>query len=222
VARPRWLLDHDLDCNSCHTSPPADHYDGPCTPCHVEANADGTALVPGPMHANGRVDLGDGSGGCGACHGAGDDPWPRTGAHQAHAHPSDALAVACADCHQVPMRVEDAGHLDHVPGAEVTLGARASARGATPVREGTTCREVACHGAGLAGGLAPPPVWTDTDGTSSRCGACHAVPPPPPHTRDEGCSAVTCHGGYVTPDGHLSELGRSVHTDGVINLWSAR
>jgi predicted CxxxxCH...CXXCH cytochrome family protein len=222
VPEPRWQLDRGLDCGSCHASPPADHYAGTCSTCHAEANDDGTALVRGPLHANGIVDLGDGSGTCAACHGEGDDPSPSTGAHLAHAHPRDSLEVGCDACHAVPERVTDAGHLDEVPGAEVSFGARATARGAMPSREGRTCRELACHGAGLGGGTHTTPRWDDESGLAARCGACHATPPPAPHTTSEGCSAISCHGGYSTVDRGVSALGRTVHGDGAIDLWSGR
>jgi predicted CxxxxCH...CXXCH cytochrome family protein len=222
---PRWFLDEDLGCGSCHASPPADHYEGTCDRCHAEANAEGTALTPlpgGALHANGRVDLGDGSGTCGACHGEGDDPRPDQGAHGAHASPALAAPMGCAECHTVPETADAPGHLDRVPGAEVTFGARAAARGATPTFEGTSCREVACHGAGLGGGTHVTPDWYGTDGAAARCGACHGAPPPAPHPESEGCSALTCHGGYVTGAGGVSELGRTVHTDGVVDLWRDR
>lgn len=226
VPAPRWQLDRDLDCGSCHASPPSAHYPGECTLCHAEASADGTSLVvPAEgirLHANGRVDLGDGTGGCGACHGSGEDPMPASGAHAAHASPRDSLAVGCAECHRVPEQVEDPGHLDEVLGAEVVLGARAAARGAVPVREGPGCREIACHGAGLGGGRAVTPSWYATDGAASRCGSCHGLPPPAPHPDDDGCSATICHGGYTTIGPGVSALGREVHGDGAIDLWSAR
>ncbi len=222
VPSPRWQLDRDLDCGSCHASPPTGHFAGACSTCHAEANADGTSLVPGPLHANGIVDLGDGSGTCAACHGEGEDPAPVSGAHLAHAHPRDALEVGCESCHVVPERVEDAGHLDDLPGAEVVFGERALARGAAPSRDAGGCRDVACHGAALGGGTLTTPRWDDTSGNAARCGACHSTPPPAPHTTQEGCSAIACHGGYSTADRGVSALGRTVHGDGAIDLWEER
>jgi hypothetical protein len=51
-----------MGCNDCHGAPPVAHPAGPCTNCHSEANANGTALTPGPLHLNGRIDFGDGTG----------------------------------------------------------------------------------------------------------------------------------------------------------------
>jgi hypothetical protein len=112
--RPRlaWTDRGPLGCNDCHSSPPAAHFPGPCTSCHREANANGTALTNASLHINGRTDLGDGSGKCGACHGQGDSPWPTTGAHAAHRNPKLAGDIACDSCHTVPAAIDAPGHLD--------------------------------------------------------------------------------------------------------------
>lgn len=218
---PTWQPNAGLTCSSCHQSPPADHYAGTCDACHREASPAGDALLPGPLHANGVVDLGDGSGGCGACHGAGDDPTPSSGSHAAHAHPALASTLECASCHVVPTDVHDAGHLDHTLGAEVSFGALASARGAMPTLAADgSCADVACHGSGLAGGTWTTPRWGDTSGLAARCGACHGVPPPAPHTSSTSCSAVRCHGGYVAPGPTLTTEGIAVHVNGTVDLWS--
>lgn len=216
---PRWQAGAGLDCASCHQSPPEDHYPGACSSCHAEADAEGTALVPGPLHANGVVDLGDGSGGCGACHGEGEDPTPASGAHAAHALPSSAAPIGCEACHVVPDSVDAPGHLDDVPGAEVRFGERAHARGASPRYEAGTCRDVACHGAGLGGGSVSAPRWHGDEAIAGRCGACHGLPPPAPHPDRAGCSTLGCHGAYATPGPGVSELGRTVHVDGEVDLW---
>jgi predicted CxxxxCH...CXXCH cytochrome family protein len=181
----------------------------------------GDTLIPGPLHANGVVDLGDGSGGCGACHGHGDDPTPATGSHPSHARPSLASPFACASCHVVPTHVSDAGHLDHTLAAEITFGALASARGASPTHAADgTCSDVACHGSGLGGGTWLTPRWGDASGLAARCGACHSVPPPPPHTSSSSCSATTCQGGYVAPGPVLTTEGIAVHVNGTVDLWT--
>jgi hypothetical protein len=60
--RPLWTDPKPMGCNDCHGAPPVAHPAGPCTNCHSEANANGTALTPGPLHLNGRIDFGDGTG----------------------------------------------------------------------------------------------------------------------------------------------------------------
>ncbi|HBQ16867.1 MAG TPA: hypothetical protein DEF51_38960 [Myxococcales bacterium] len=217
---PSWEQDLELDCASCHLSPPELHYAGGCDDCHAESNADGTALVPGPLHANGRVDLGDGSGGCGACHGRGDDPWPRSGAHPAHRAPDLSAPVACAECHAVPTAVDDAGHLDQTRAAEVVFGPVASARGTEPAAAGGRCADVACHGAGLAGGTAVTPT-REGGAALGECGACHGLPPPAPHPVSGTCGATLCHGGLAAPGPGLTAAGRAVHVNGDVDPWGA-
>ncbi len=228
LPKPPWNEAADLTCNACHQSPPPEHYAGACDRCHAEASATGDALRPGPLHINGKVDLGDGSEGCGACHGQGDDPWPGSGAHQIHRTPLRSLAVPCAECHLVPGNVFDAGHLDGDTRAELRFGVRAQARESSPRYEPGSgrCADVACHGAGLGGGDSKEPDWNagagQQDGDSIECGACHGAPPPAPHTSDASCASALCHGGYATPGPDVSVLGRGVHTDGKVDLWPAR
>lgn len=216
---PRWEGGALLDCGSCHASPPVDHYAGTCDRCHAEASPDGTALALGPLHINGVVDLGDGTEGCGACHGEGDDPTPDQGSHAAHADPSVRVPIDCAECHLVPDEPLAPSHFDETPEAEVVLGPLASARGRTPVYDAPSCRDVACHGAGLGGGAFLEPRWDEPTGAASACGACHGTPPPAPHTTASTCSSLSCHGGLATPGPGVSELGRTLHVDGRVDLW---
>jgi predicted CxxxxCH...CXXCH cytochrome family protein len=218
VSVVEWDAPLELDCNSCHLAPPADHYAGPCSGCHAEADADGTGLTPGPLHANGTVDLGDGSGGCGACHGAGDDPSPLTGSHPRHLAPALRAPLECAECHRLPTTPLDDGHFDTTVGAEVTFGALASARGASPsIDVSGRCSDVACHGAGIGGGTVPEPTWGVAG--AAACGACHGLPPPAPHSPSLSCSTTACHGGYATPGPGLSTEGIAVHVNGRVDLW---
>jgi len=220
--RPAWS-DTTRDapptlCNDCHGSPPPGHPPGSCTNCHSESNATGTALSGGPLHLDGRVDLGDGSGTCGACHGAGDDPWPRTAAHPAHESPSLSAPVACASCHPVPASIEDPVHLDGV--VHVEFAGLAIVRGAQPTWNASTCSAVACHGANLADAPAVVPAWTDTSGAASTCGACHGIPPSQ-HTPSRSCDQANCHAGEVVLDAQgvpsITPAGASLHINGVID-----
>jgi predicted CxxxxCH...CXXCH cytochrome family protein len=205
-----------VGCGDCHASPPADHFSGPCTGCHAEANATGTALSGGPLHLNGKVDLGNGSGLCGACHGTGDSPWPGTAAHPAHQSPTLTEPLACSSCHVVPATILDPVHLDGT--VHVTFSGLAVARGAAPVWSGTECTNVACHGANLADPAAVP-AWNDPSGAQSQCGACHGIPPTD-HTTSTDCSRSDCHGSEVTLDASgaplISASGLALHIDGVI------
>lgn len=215
---PAWSETAKMGCSDCHGSPPANHFPGSCNNCHAEANAQGTALSGGPLHLNGTVDLGDGSGRCGACHGHGDDPWPSTAAHPAHHSPSLSAPVACTNCHAVPQTILDSTHLDGT--VHVTFGGLAAARGATPRWDGRSCASVACHGANLADPVSAP-QWTDTSGAPSKCGACHGVPPSQ-HTTSTSCGWSNCHGSEVgeTPSGTplLTPSGLALHVNGVIDV----
>jgi predicted CxxxxCH...CXXCH cytochrome family protein len=214
---PRWSDTSVIGCNGCHASPPAAHFPGPCGNCHAEANATGTALTGGPLHMNGRVDLGNGSGQCGACHGSGSSPWPRSAAHPAHQSPTLTVPLSCTSCHPVPSRIVDPVHLDGV--VHVSFSGLALARGSSPAWDGATCTGVACHGGNLPNPPAVVPAWRDTTGVAASCGACHGVPPLQ-HTPSTECNRSDCHGAEVGigEKGVLSITpgGKALHVDGVV------
>jgi predicted CxxxxCH...CXXCH cytochrome family protein len=216
--RPKWSDTTAMTCNSCHSSPPANHFPGACSSCHAEANATGTALSGGPLHMNGRVDLGNGNGTCGACHGTGSDPWPTTAAHPRHKAPTLTEPIPCASCHVVPSTVIAPGHLDGV--VEVAFSGLATARGAQPIWNGTTCTNVACHGANLADPAAIP-AWNDPTFAASACGSCHGIPPSE-HTPSTACNQSTCHGSEIAIDGtgipSITAGGLALHINGVIDV----
>lgn len=215
-AKPSWNDTTPMGCNDCHTSPPANHYVGACNRCHAEANATGTALSGGPLHMNGRIDLGDGSGKCGACHGSGDDPYPTDAVHHAHASPTISAPVACDNCHVVPTSIHAPGHFGST--ASVVFANHALDRGASPTWDGVSCHDVACHGAKLAD---PPaaPAWSDASGKESACGACHGVPPTN-HTTSLDCNRSTCHGAETTspPTITITPSGTALHINGAIDV----
>jgi len=205
-----------MACGDCHGSPPSGHFAGACSNCHAEANAAGTALSGGPLHLNGKVDLGNGSGLCGACHGTGDSPWPTTAAHPAHQNPTLTVPLDCANCHVVPSTILDPVHLDGT--VHVTFSELAIARGALPMWDGASCTNVACHGANLAD---PPavPSWSDTSGAQSKCGACHGIPPSQ-HTASLDCDRADCHGTEVILGADsapaITSTGKALHIDGIV------
>ncbi len=218
--RPKWSAASPMVCGDCHLSPPASHFAGPCTECHAEANATGTALSGGPLHMNGRVDLGNGNGTCGACHGVGSSPWPTTGAHPSHQSPSISNPVACASCHVVPTTVLSPGHLDGP--VRVAFSGLALARSSSPAWDGAGCSGVACHGANLPGSPAVlVPQWLDTSGAAAACGACHGIPPTQ-HTPSTSCGQSNCHGAEITEDStgalSISPEGLPLHINGVIDV----
>jgi len=215
--RPLWTDKGPLTCGDCHGSPPPSHFAGACSSCHGEANATGTALEGALLHVNGAVDLGDGSGKCGACHGVGDDPWPSTGAHAKHRAPSAAAAVDCATCHVVPKAFgPGTGH--PVGGAPViTFSGLAVARGAPATYANGTCKNVYCHGENVVGSTARSPLWADATGAESKCGTCHGLPPAAPHVSTEKCEI--CHGSVdPSPTGPMiNPAKRELHVNGQLN-----
>jgi predicted CxxxxCH...CXXCH cytochrome family protein len=151
------------------------------------------------------------------------------GAHQAHLKDSAIRqALACADCHVVPTRVDAPSHIDEGH-ATLTFGELAQKRNAQPTwsRATATCSSVYCHGATLgAGGTNHEPQWTKVDGTQAACGTCHDLPPNNgrhPHLASApgdttACSA--CHVETVKPDGTIDVAGGK-HIDGRIEVKGA-
>jgi predicted CxxxxCH...CXXCH cytochrome family protein len=216
---PSFQQQGPLGCGDCHGAPPKDHFAGTCDHCHFDANADGTALRSVQPHMNGHVDLGDGSGGCAACHGKDGDPMPPTPSHELHRATLLTAAIECTECHAVPKEVLSPGHLDmgQSTPADVVFGARAQARGRHPSYEAGTCKDVACHGAGLAEGIERALRWDAP--AAKTCAGCHGLPPTTSHPKDDGCASLICHGAEVTagtPGPSITQSGRMLHIDGQI------
>jgi len=221
-------------CGACHGyPPPAPHPDSSqCSDCHGDVvAADGTVVDPS-RHVDGALDV-SGAQSCTACHGGGGSPAPPTdlagnsdpaspgvGAHRAHLEAAHGLSsvVACEQCHLVPGTVDQAGHLDGDPGAELIFGSLASLGGLSPAWDPVTgqCANVYCHGADRPGGAEQQPIWTDVDGSARACGACHGYPPPAPHPDSSQCS--DCHD-TATPEGGIDKPEQ--HVDGQLQIKAA-
>ncbi|MCB9684244.1 MAG: hypothetical protein H6738_00165 [Alphaproteobacteria bacterium] len=235
---PVWTSEEGLGCAGCHGFPPAaPHPDSPtCGDCHVTAA--GPALDT-TLHIDGTVQL---SGGtvtdtsdtglppvnCVGCHGADDNPAPppdtqgrsattlrSVGAHDTHVlGTANAAAVPCAECHAVPVAVDDAGHLNGT--VEVVFGPLSRRANHVPTWDpGTaTCAETACH---ARNGTVETPVWTQVDGTQAACGTCHTIPPGSPHPANNDCSRSGCHdSGVVGPGPTILDPSR--HVDGNVDF----
>ncbi len=170
-----------------------------CQKCHGEDFAGGKAGVSClRCHEKGPTD-------CETCH-----PGPRSGAHPQHL----AVGRECSDCHIVPTKWDDEGHLRRngefdPPPAEVTFGALANQsldpadRSGPPTYADGTCTNVYCHGAVLhaGGGTTPAPKWDDHRPIGG-CDQCHGKPPPS-HAQSE---CQSCHRDAPHLDGKL-EVG---------------
>ncbi|MCA9674074.1 MAG: CxxxxCH/CxxCH domain-containing protein [Myxococcales bacterium] len=164
----------------------------------------------------------DGPTACDTCHG---QP-PETGAHHTHVAggPLDRR-VPCGECHVVPTRWDDPGHIlladgtVDPPPAEVVLGPLAARDVDPPVRTAPpsfdpatkTCSAVYCHGGIFTDAEAahPAPMWTGAD--QAACGSCHGRPPASHATSD----CATCHPRTIDAAG---QLDLTTHLDGVIDV----
>jgi predicted CxxxxCH...CXXCH cytochrome family protein len=158
-----------------------------------------------------------GPSGCLGCHGsvggdpsgappndlAGSDVGGAVGAHTAHL----GKQVACEECHKVPGRISDPGHIVKLDGTpdpdgrgEVVFGPRATNGGTFSASfapaplpgKGGTCN-VYCHGGslGAAGGSNTRPKWGDPQ---MNCGSCHGD-----GTGTVGAPRGGSHGPTLTP-----------------------
>jgi predicted CxxxxCH...CXXCH cytochrome family protein len=217
---PHWNQGEEVDCQSCHASPPASHYPGACSSCHAEMGESAESLMPASLHLNGKVDVGSGGDTCGACHGADASGAPVDSGHTLHLGSPLTQPLVCSDCHPTPAQPIAPGHLNGV--VDIVLGARASARGQAPVWSAAEerCTNVACHGVGMPGHMLSP-VWNDPPSPlDQRCQVCHAAPPPPPHVVRSSCGGGLCHAeevGLLGSELRISEPGRRVHIDGALS-----
>ena len=203
--KPVWTQvdGSQVACDSCHGMPPGPpHPTGnDCGQCHPTMTPGGGMVIAIPSeHIDGTVQVNNGQA-CDACHGSGGNAAPPSdtthgtsttlvgvGAHRRHLDPSTwHKPVECSACHLVPTATFAVGHTDTPLPAEVVFGALAG----TAQWNGTRCTNAYCHGATLAGGTAPNPVWTQVDGSQAQCGSCHGLPPPAPHPQNPDCGS--CH-----------------------------
>jgi predicted CxxxxCH...CXXCH cytochrome family protein len=252
VPRPRWGVDRNLGCDACHGQPPASHpWTAGCDTCHGRViDAEG-ALIDPTLHLDRRISLGR-TEGCDGCHGVGelgapppgfDDGSDRSraiGLHAIHLTTPRRLAAParCLDCHQVPERATDPGHLDsdlpaEVFPADMVAESLATREGATASYDLATgrCSDVYCHGGGARAGRDPTPginptlSWTEGRADEVYCGSCHGAPP-----RDANHPAiigptdcVTCHPQSVDQFSRIRFTGppdapETTHLNGHVDL----
>ena len=209
---------------------------GVCASCHGDDFSGGAAEASClDCHA-------DGPKACDVCHGSTLNTAPpraldsRTattevavGAHQQHLVAGTLhQPVECSECHVVPQRFEDPGHVFRADGsidplpAEVIFGSLAGrsiddANRAGPPswdRSTKTCGNVYCHGDALAddAGSNTTPDWTSVGSGQADCGTCHGRPPAS-HASDT-CS--NCHGQVINSDEKIAHF--SLHINGVVEV----
>jgi predicted CxxxxCH...CXXCH cytochrome family protein len=236
AASPAWTSSAALGCADCHGLPPPSPHPqiSDCSACHGEVvAADDTSIVGRERHVDGVVDVSFEQE-CTSCHGSDNPAPPRAlngdtmttaagvGAHQTHlAGSARARAVTCQECHLLPERVLDPGHVDSFGPAEVTFSGVSVAFGAMPSYVAGGCSNTACHGGSFpvrghdSGGTLTAPLWTVVDGSQAACGTCHGLPPPRPHPyHAEDCGR--CHEN-LSLDGKTF-LRPELHVDGIVTF----
>lgn len=224
LTQPDWMIDPPAICGNCHGVPPPPPHPvatlAQCAGCHLDI------FTQGERHIDGTLDL---SVGCSSCHGDLTSPAPprdtlgntstslrSIGAHRSHLGSSSWHAeVTCNDCHTVPTRYDDPGHIDPSP-AELTYSGTAVARGAVPSWDGARCSNY-CHGQTIDGGSNRTPAWTTLDGTQAACGTCHSLPPAAPHPQNNQCSV--CHAAVINAAGAF--VDPSLHINGQVEAQMA-
>lgn len=214
------VVEVPANCGTCHGAPPtkATHpTNARCFRCHGQVVDDAFQIIDSTLHKNGTVNY---AVGCTSCHGwdLGASP-PQNlsgecsrdasgvGLHTAHRRdPIPAHQTNCSNCHKIPLTTEEAGHIDGDNVVEVIFDKLATANGASPVWNGSTCSGVYCHGSTLYGGSLTEPSWSDNSGAAKKCGACHKVGP-------SDCSK--CHPSSVGPNHKI--LFRGTHINGAVD-----
>jgi predicted CxxxxCH...CXXCH cytochrome family protein len=165
------------------------------------------------------------------------------GAHTQHLSSSTwHKRLACETCHKVPQQVGDIGHIFEVGAngqlvkkplpADVIFTGLGS--GATWNHASATCTNSYCHGDTLhevdpttqmiipgAGGTLTQPVWTMVDGSQSKCGSCHGLPPPAPHPQNQDCGQ--CHPSMNPGDFAAGKITYpELHIDGKVDVTSTQ
>ncbi|MBI1945795.1 MAG: CxxxxCH/CxxCH domain-containing protein [Deltaproteobacteria bacterium] len=219
-------------CTSCHGAPPGAGHpaQAECAACHAAVIGPDRVFTTPALHVDGVVQSSGTE--CDACHSSETSlpPWrdsrggtstdqPGIGAHAAHLATSTwHRAIACSECHLVPVGAFDPGHFDDELPAELEFGPIARSRGHDPGWDGVACSNVACHAG--TGAIAPAPQWTRVDGSQAECGACHGLPPAAPHPAANDCA--TCHGDVVAAEAvapeDLTFVAAQLHVNGVVNV----
>jgi predicted CxxxxCH...CXXCH cytochrome family protein len=248
---PSWTRvdGSQVRCNSCHGDPPPLPHEqrSDCSTCHTGYTSTTVNLA---LHVDGKVDAVGGS--CTSCHGdpsrlpatiapappaiagTGSSPWAASdpGAHLKHLTGTllRKTPIACSECHVVPTTTPGPPGSGDTHGdgfATVVFGTLAKSDGASPRWNATAaplgCAATYCHGGTLSGGTETAPLWNETGGTASACGACHGNPPAttsqggkhPDVAATQNCNG--CHTGYSGVRGGPITINTTLHLNGVID-----
>ena len=207
-----------------------------CYRCHGMVVDSSLKFIAPQLHVNGTPDF---QLTCSSCHGdgsrSGDDLTKAAppadlsgstdvtslgvGAHQTHISGGQvSRPVPCGECHIVPSKVNDPGHVDDWNTAEVTFSGAAIVAGHTPNwnRQTASCTDSWCHGPVTSGNVSP--VWNDPN-VALTCTNCHGLPPPDPHPQVGQNPLVAqcwiCHTNITQGFGFVN---RSLHVNGTVDF----
>jgi predicted CxxxxCH...CXXCH cytochrome family protein len=236
IAEPEWTKvdGSQAACGSCHGLPPPSPHPAfsDCNRCHPDSVLPGGGInLAAGKHIDGQVEVATFS--CHDCHGDSDSPAPPpdtsgntdttapgVGAHRQHLADSDWHAsVSCDQCHVVPTKLADAGHVDSALPAELTWGPLATKDGAQPGYDESdhSCSGTYCHGTTLLGtGTNRIPTWTSVGTGEAACGSCHGLPPQSGHPQVSDCS--NCHPCVANSDQTIRTQGAYLHINGKVNF----
>lgn len=171
---------------------------------------------------------------CTTCHGSVNPAPPKdlsdntspairgVGAHQKHLLGGLLGApVACRECHVVPSKVSDAGHIDNTLHAEITFNTSSKFYRANAVynADSVSCSNTYCHG-NFGYGNNAIVQWTNNTGTATMCGTCHSVANTDlvakghPVIGTKSCS--DCHGHVV--DSGKNIINPALHINGQVDF----
>ncbi len=175
-----------------------------CTACHGDANrvvdADAGVLQAAPP-----FDL----------NGDSDPKFRGVGAHQNHLTESASHdPIACTECHVVPKPATSfpTGTSIVRPGAQITFGDLAKAKGSSPTYDynNASCSNTYCHQS-----IVPTnnPDWQAPRDSTAACGSCHGLPPASPHPQNSDC--FKCHGSVI--DQNRQFVNKKLHINGQVD-----
>lgn len=154
--------------------------------------------------------------------------------------------VECAECHKVPVKYFDVGHVDTDLPAEIIFGRLASLTTAAdkkPTYSALTisCSNTYCHGnftfyrdsaaperrfaytSDKMVGANRTVKWNKVDGSEIVCGSCHGKaanpndPSPEGHIPSSLTACASCHAGVVDRTGKI--IDKTKHIDGKVNVF---
>ncbi len=222
---PWWLSPGDRAAASFHGGElRANKYDlSTCKGCH------GTDLKGGTSKKSCTTCHAGGVTACGTCHGTATAGAPApdlsgnldissvtVGLHAVHLSGTKFGKVTCSDCHKVPTKLTDKGHVDSKSPAEVVFSDLASGKlrklSLKPKWDRTkgTCTNVYCHA--LDTGAKTTWSWTKKSTSGLACGSCHGDPPKSTlagGSHGSGTSCKSCHSeayknGVLDPAVHIN------------------